>query len=315
MTVTTSPERARSAAAGLPGAETTIPEAGVGLAGRAAAPGSIGRAPLVLGLVSAGLAALASAVGLLVPGFYHREPDLLAPQLLGQDLVTLALAAPALVVSAWVAFRGSRRAAIATGGLLLYMAYTYATYAFGARFNALFPVYCAILGASAYGLFLLVPRLGERPPSAGEWARMPRRSLAVLLYGVALVFALLWGSDLVPALLRGDAPAAALETQTPTSVVHVLDLAFLLPLGVLAATLLVRRRPWGVPLAGLFLVKALAISVAVLSMAAFVRLAGQPVNAPVAASMALMVALVGLVGWRYARALAPDTRDHGGIPR
>lgn len=265
----------------------------------------------VLSLTTAAMAALASAWALLRPELYANDPALIAPQLLGQDLITLVLAAPALAVSAWLARRGSPRGTILQGGFLIYMAYTYATYAFGARFNALFLVYCAILGVSTYGLFLIVPRVLETGRAIAP-SRLPRRTLIGLLYGIAAVFTLLWGADILPAMLAGEAPRAAVEAETPTSIVHVLDLTFVLPLGAIAATLLLRKSPAGAPLAGLFLVKAMTIALAVLSMGLFAFLAGQPVNVPVAGAMLGVVILVGIVGWRYARAFTHvgPSREH-----
>lgn len=268
------------------------------------------RALTTLSLTVAALAALASAWALLRPELYANDPALIAPQLLGQDLITLALAAPLLAASAWLARRGSPRSTILQGGLLLYMAYTYATYAFGARFNVLFLAYCAILGASTYALFLIVPRVLETG-QAITTSRLPRRTLIGLLYGIAAVFTLLWGADILPAMMAGEAPRAALEAGTPTSIVHVLDLTFVLPLGAIAATLLLRGNIAGAPLAGLFLVKAMTIALAVLSMALFASLAGQPVNVPVAGAMIAVVVLVGIVGWRYTRAFTTPPARRG----
>lgn len=183
------------------------------------------------------------------------------------------------------------------------MAYTYATYALGARFNVLFVVYCAVLGMSTYGLFLAVPRLLRATPRPSR--PLPRRTLIGVLFAIATVFVLLWGTEIVIATLSGDPPPAALEAETPTSLIHVLDLSFVLPLGFVAGTLLLLRRDAGIPLAGVFLVKALTIALAVLSMGLFAWRADDPVNVPVAGSMLGVVVLVLLVGWRYARALAP----------
>jgi hypothetical protein len=257
-----------------------------------------------LSLVAATVAAATSLWGLLDPDLYARDPAIIAPQLVGQDLVTLLLALPVLSVSAWLAHRGSPRAVIAQYGLLVYLAYTYATYAFGARFNVLFLAYCAILGVSTYALFLATPPL-LATSRAIDFDKLPRRMLIGILYGIAAIFTLLWGLDIVTAMLTGEPPRGAIEAETPTSFVHVLDLSFVLPLGAIAATLLLLRREAGGPLAGVFLVKAMSIALAVLSMAAFTALAGQAVNVPVAAAMGIVVLSVGLVGWCYSRAFAP----------
>ena len=264
------------------------------------------RLTLVLGLFAAALAGLASLVGLLVPDFYHRDPALVAPQLLGQDLVTLVLAVPLLAWSARLAWRGSPRAQVALAGLLLYLAYTYATYAMGVRFNALFLVYVAVLGASTAALFLALARLPLDAATPRAWARLPRRALATLFFAIALVFVGLWMADVVPAMLSGRPPAAALETDTPTGLIHVMDLAFVLPLCVAAGVLLLRREASGMMLAGVVLVKTATLALAVLAMAAFVLLDGQAVNVPVAAAMLVTLALVLAMVRRWFAALAPD---------
>lgn len=260
---------------------------------------------VILSVATAILAAVASAAGLAVPGFYHRDPAPLQAQGMGQDAVTLLLVVPLLLGSAWLAARGSARAHVAMAGALLYMAYTYATYAFGVRFNALFLVYVAILGASTYALLLAVARLPLAAVTDATWRRMPRRSLAAFFLVTAPVFAALWLMDVVPALLSGGVPQAALEAQTPTSFVHVLDLAFILPLLAVTGALLLARRPLGAMLGGIMAVKAATIALAVLSMGAFSLAEGQPLNAPVAAAMGVVALLSLGLGWRTFAALGP----------
>jgi hypothetical protein len=58
------------------------------------------------------LTLVATTVGLFVPEFY-RDAEVLLPQLYGQDLLTLIVAVPALVISGYYASRGSLRGYIA----------------------------------------------------------------------------------------------------------------------------------------------------------------------------------------------------------
>lgn len=97
------------------------------------------------------LLALAAGVGLFTAGLYRDTPGLVA-QAIGQDIVTLIVALPALVISALLASRGSQRARLVWLGVLVYVVYTYASYAFGIRFNPLFLAYVALLGCSTYAL-------------------------------------------------------------------------------------------------------------------------------------------------------------------
>lgn len=76
------------------------------------------------------LALVAAAGGLLLPGLYR---DTVAFVVLGwpiNDLVTLVVALPVLVVSLLLARRGSGRAFLVLGGALYYTLYNYAFYLF-----------------------------------------------------------------------------------------------------------------------------------------------------------------------------------------
>src|SRR5687767_13917567 len=105
---------------------------------------------LWLSLLLAVLVAAASGAGILLEGTYAKESASWAAQGVGQDIVTLTLAVPLLIVSAIEASRGSKRALLVWTGVLVYLVYSYTLYAFFIHFNALFVVYTAALGLSFY---------------------------------------------------------------------------------------------------------------------------------------------------------------------
>src|SRR5919202_6624948 len=115
---------------------------------------------LVLAYALSGLLAIlllvASIAGLLYGsrGFYDSYPASLAG-LVGQDVVTLVVGIPLLVVSMWLARRNSTRGLFLWTGGLFYFAYSYYFYVIGG-FNALFLVYIAIVSTSLYGLLSLL---------------------------------------------------------------------------------------------------------------------------------------------------------------
>jgi hypothetical protein len=118
-----------------------------------ASPVTVAVPPLWTGasVLVAALAAVASLCGLLLPGTYARETAVWAAQAVGQDAANLFVAAMLLVSVAYIR-RGSLRAYLAWLGLLLYLVYAFAIYAFAVRFQFLFPVYVAVLGLSFYTL-------------------------------------------------------------------------------------------------------------------------------------------------------------------
>lgn len=243
------------------------------------------------------LAVLACGIGLLVPGFYRDAPAWVL-QTRAQDLVTLIVAVPLLIVSLLLVARGSLRGYLLWVGTLGYLAYSYAIYAFAVRFNALFLVYVAILGLASYALILGLGAADARAIANSFQRATPTGWIGGFLLGVCLLVALLWLAELGPALLAGRAPASIVGLGLPTNPVHVLDLGIVLPGGILTGLLLLRRRPWGYLLGGYYLIKFATLGLAVNAITLLSLAAGQPVDAGPGAIFALItlgsIALAGL---------------------
>lgn len=243
------------------------------------------------------LLAIAAGAGLFAGGLY-RDPAGLAAQAIGQDVITLVVALPALTISAYLAARGSRRARLIWMGLLVYVVYTYASYAFGIRFNPLFLVYLALLGCSTYALIGALAAADWAGLKASFSERTPVRAVSIFLLVIAALFYLIWLSEALPASLAGVPPQSVQEDGTPTNVVHVLDMALLLPALVIAAVSLWRRRPLGYALAAALLVNLAFLALAILSMAVFQAQAGEVTPAPmVAVFVGLFGVSIGMLVW------------------
>ncbi len=214
------------------------------------------------------LAVVAAGAGLLTSGPYRDAPGLVA-QAIGQDLITLVVAVPALLISAYLAARGSQRARLIWLGVLVYMAYTYASYSFGIRFNPMFLVYVALLGCASYALVggLLTTDWAGIKSSFGE--RAPVKTVGIFLLVVAALFYLMWLSEALPASLSGVPPQSVTDDGTATNVIHVLDMGLLLPALVIAGVGLLRRQGLGFGLAGALLTNLVFLVLAILSMILF----------------------------------------------
>lgn len=203
--------------------------------------------------------------GLLVPEIY-RDPAVLVPQNLGTDLVTLCVVIPLFAVAAIIMQRGSQRARLLWLGCLGYLVYAYGMYALGVHWNPLFLAYLTVFGLSFFTLTIGLIRTDAvriRDSAAG---RAPVRSVAAYLIAIAAIVSGLWLSEEVAALAHGTVPPSVLQAEAPTNIVHVFDLAIVLPAFVLAAVMLLRDRPWGYVLAGALLIKASAIGLWVAAM-------------------------------------------------
>jgi hypothetical protein len=197
-----------------------------------------------------GVLLLISAVaGLLYgsSGLYASYPADLAG-LVGQDAVALAIILPLLVLSTWLAARGSLRGLLLWAGVLFWVAYYYFFYVVGG-FNALFLVYIAMFSASLYALLSLLFSIEPDAFKARFDASVPTRLIGGFTIGVALLFALMWVGMVLASLVGGTRPPEVNRE------VIIIDLTVMLPLLFYGGLRLWQSAPWGYVLGGLLLVK------------------------------------------------------------
>lgn len=216
------------------------------------------------------------AITLFGQGLYRYDTVSMAAQEQAQDLVTLVLGLPLLAGAAWWAFRGALRGRLLLAGTLGYFLYTYLSMATLTAYNQLFLVYVALFSLSlfAFILCMLSFDLAELPRHFS--ARLPRRSIAGVLFAAGGFLLLAWLGRIVPPLLQGTTPA--LENST-TLVIQTLDLGLVVPLCFLAGVLLLRRSAWGYLLASVAVLKMLTLGAAVSAMSINMQLTGVAISA------------------------------------
>jgi hypothetical protein len=184
--------------------------------------------------------------------------------------------------------------------MLLYAAYTYASYAFGIRFNPLFMVYVALLGCSTYALIGGLTTTDWVGIKAAFTERTPVKAVSIFLLVVAALCYLLWLSEVIPASLTGIPPQSVQDAGTPTNVIQVLDMALLLPALVVAAVSLWRKQPLGYALAPSLLSSLVFLPLTILSMILFQARGVEPVAVPkVTISIAFFIVSIGMLIWLF----------------
>jgi len=257
------------------------------------------------------LLAIAAGGGLFISGLYRDTPNLVA-QAIGQDAVTLMVALPTLVIGAFLASRGSHAARLVWLGALVYMVYTYVGYAFDIRFNPLFLVYVALLGCSTYALIGGLVTTDLADIKVCFTAKTPIKAVSIYLGVIAVLFYLLWLSEAVPASIAGKTPQSVIDAGTPTNLVHVLDMAWVLPALAITAVSLWRKQPLGHTLAGALLTFLVLLILAILSMVVYTVRAGQPVVIPQVVIFAVLFSVsIGMVVWYLKNLKASHT---GSLP-
>jgi hypothetical protein len=229
----------------------------------------------ILSAIIALLAMVASASGLFIHDLYRDNP-LVTSAFKGNDLVTLVIAVPTLIVAMILAMRGSRRAHLVWIGMLVFTLYNYAFYLFGAAFNRLFWVYDALFALSIYALIYGISQLDADDISQGFGAKTPVKWISGFMLFFAMFLGGMWVARSLSFFVTGQVPQDIIQTGHPTGVVYAIDLALLVPGLVLGGLWLWQRRPWGYVLGAVMMIKATTYALALIAMSAFSDRAGIP---------------------------------------
>ena len=244
------------------------------------------------------LSAVAAGGELLVDGLLRDDAPYFVAQAIGQDVVTLGVALPALIVGAIFDGRDPGRARLIWLGALTYLVYTYVIYAFHVRFNSLFLVYVALLGCALYALIGGLATTDFAGIRSRFTQDTPVRTVSIFLAVVAVFFYFSWLGEVVPALLGGGEPQSVVTNGTPTNGVHVLDMAWMLPAMGLTAIWLWRGLALGYVLAGVLLTFMSLLLLAIMGMVVSMNLHDQPVAPAMAVVFGVVAATsLGLMVW------------------
>jgi hypothetical protein len=208
-------------------------------------------------------------------GLYYWDTDSSVAQMQANDLVTLLLGLPLLAGSFWLARRGSLRGRIMLAGTLGFILYTYITMCFGATYNPFFLVYVALFSLSLFTFVLVMMTFDLASLPASFSPKLPRGWIAGLLLFAAAFLSLAWLGRVAATWKPG---VVAVLQNTTSMFIQVMDLGIVVPVCVLAAILLLRRRPWGYLLASVGMVKFLTLGIAVSVMGINMARLGVPTS-------------------------------------
>jgi hypothetical protein len=251
------------------------------------------------------LAAVAAFAGLVVDGLYVDAPNWVQ-QAQGTDLATLFLAVPILAVGLWRAALGSTAGRLAVVAGLLYLIYNYAIFAFSVAMNPLTAVHVAIFGLALWSLLLAGRSAVDGAEPVTE--RLDRRLAGALLVGVGAMFSLLWLGQIATVATTGALPPDLVKAEISSNPVYALDLAFFLPLCVIAGVGLLRRTNegrWAFPM----LVWVPLMGAGVVGGIALMAAAGDQTALPVA----VVISAVGVVSSILAVAAIVRSRAPSGL--
>ncbi len=209
-------------------------------------------------------------------GLYRYDSVSIVAQAKAQDMVTLVVGLPMLLVGLWFYRKASLRGSLLLAGTFGYLLYTYLSYCMLSAFNELFLVYVALLPLNLFALIGTILSMDVYALPKHFTPKTPVKAIAGLLFVMAAFLFLAWGGRIVPALINGGTPVG-LENST-TLVIQVLDLGLVVPFSVVGGVLLLQRKPFGYLISNIMLFKGISMATAVSAMAVNMLLQGIPVS-------------------------------------
>lgn len=213
------------------------------------------------------LALIATLSGLFWKELYKHDTVSITAQMMGQDLITLIIGIPILLLSLYLVSKDSLKGNLIWMGTIFYFLYSYASMSFATSYNELFLVYVVLFSLSlytfVYGLLSLNIKTIKRSIVPGKTTKIA--GMFLIFSGAML--ALMWVKMIIDSLLTGTAPAA-METYT-TLVIQAMDIGIVFPATLIAGVLILKGKEWGYALVSILLMKASLLGTAILSMILF----------------------------------------------
>src|SRR5690606_3146505 len=230
------------------------------------------RLPAIGSSVGARVTPIAGVLGPLVTGMIRfRLPDAAVNQYVGGEIVTMFIAAPALIAAGVLWLRNHRLAPVIAIGPAAYTVYTFITAIVGQEYgrydgnveNAFFLYAGLVLGGWLLvvlaGLDLLMANVPTMPDGL-------RNVTAGVFLVIAAFFALAWVGQIAQ-VYGGERSDAYLESPTLFWLIKLMDLGFLLPLFATTGVAMLRGQRLATTLAYGMVSYAVCMAAAVLGMA------------------------------------------------
>ena len=139
-------------------------------------------------------------------GLYQNDSVSVAAQAVAQDLVTLFLGVPLLIVSLLLFRKELLKGKLLLAGTLAYFLYTYTSYSFLSMFNQFFLIDVMLMSASFFAFVLTMMSFDIDTLRDHFSEKLPVRFVGGLLLSIGTIFGLMWLGTVIPSIVSGTAP-------------------------------------------------------------------------------------------------------------
>ncbi|MGV8982541.1 hypothetical protein [Clostridium sp.] len=203
-------------------------------------------------------------VKLYAKGLYKNDSVSCGSQAVGQDIVTLIIGLPLLLISLVIYRKNLLKGKLLLAGILGYFLYTYTSYSFLVMYNNFFLIYVMLMSLSFYAFTLTMMSFDLETISPCFSLKLPVKLIGGLLIFMSIAVCMMWLGIILPALKQGITPK--MLDQYTTLTIQAMDIGFVVPTNILASILLIKRKPFGYLLASVMIVKEVTLVTAIIAM-------------------------------------------------
>jgi hypothetical protein len=149
-------------------------------------------------------------------------------------------------------------------GIMAFFAFMYGFNALNVKFNELFLIYIALFSLNIFGLYYGFNDVRNNGDIVKNSLKFKISSGFLIFFAVAVYTT--WIIEVITSTINGTIPESIKDMNLPTNVVHVFDMAFALPLIIIGAVKLLRRKISGLILSTIMAAFVFLICISLLGM-------------------------------------------------
>jgi len=207
-------------------------------------------------------------------GLYYNDSVSMVPQARAQDLVTLIIGIPLLVISLVFSNRNSLKGKLLLTGTVGYFLYTYTSYSFLVTYNKFFLLYVALMSLSLFCFIFNITSTEFKNIENHFKTNFPKKYIGIFTIIVGVFICFLWLGLIISSM---DKIPSVLEHYT-TLVIQALDLGIIAPVSIFSGILLLSNKSLGYLLSPVIIIKGATLVLAVSMMAIFMIISGVNVS-------------------------------------
>jgi hypothetical protein len=203
-------------------------------------------------------------------GLYFNDSVSVASQAKAQDIVTLIIGIPLLLLSLILSNKNSIREKLLLLGTVGYFLYTYVSYTFLAAYNKFYLIYVLIMTLSFFSFIRCYTSNELKEVKNHFGSNFPKKYIGIFNIFTGIGIGILWIGTIISSF--GKSPYI-LEHYS-TLVIQGLDLGFIVPIAILSGILLIKNSSLGYLLTSVVIIKGATLLLAIGMMIIFMVFSG-----------------------------------------